>query len=124
HRRGPQPPAPYQADRLPIMTNADQVRSKVLLRRGFFLEYATLAWNVAGILILIIAAWTRPRWWAWWTTYLPRRAGVRRAATGATNVDVQTCAVRAEHPHLLMCGKDRLRDAASRRVPVWLMGAA
>jgi lysylphosphatidylglycerol synthetase-like protein (DUF2156 family) len=33
----------------------DQVR-KVLLRRGFALEYATLAWNVAGIVVLAIAA--------------------------------------------------------------------
>ena len=29
---------------------------KALLRRGFALEYATLAWNVAGIVILAIAA--------------------------------------------------------------------
>jgi divalent metal cation (Fe/Co/Zn/Cd) transporter len=33
----------------------DQVR-KALLRRGFGLEYATLAWNVAGIMVLAIAA--------------------------------------------------------------------
>jgi divalent metal cation (Fe/Co/Zn/Cd) transporter len=33
----------------------DQVRT-VLLRRGFALEYATLAWNVAGIVVLAIAA--------------------------------------------------------------------
>jgi divalent metal cation (Fe/Co/Zn/Cd) transporter len=33
----------------------DQVR-KALLRRGFALEYATLAWNVAGIVVLAIAA--------------------------------------------------------------------
>jgi hypothetical protein len=31
----------------------EQVR-KVLLRRGFALEYATLAWNVAGIVVLAI----------------------------------------------------------------------
>jgi divalent metal cation (Fe/Co/Zn/Cd) transporter len=29
---------------------------KALLRRGFTLEYATLAWNVAGIVVLAIAA--------------------------------------------------------------------
>jgi divalent metal cation (Fe/Co/Zn/Cd) transporter len=29
---------------------------KALLRRGFALEYATLAWNVAGIVVLAIAA--------------------------------------------------------------------
>jgi divalent metal cation (Fe/Co/Zn/Cd) transporter len=33
----------------------DQAR-KTLLRRGFALEYATLAWNVAGIVVLTIAA--------------------------------------------------------------------
>ena len=33
----------------------DQVRT-ALLRRGFVLEYATLAWNVAGIVVLAIAA--------------------------------------------------------------------
>jgi divalent metal cation (Fe/Co/Zn/Cd) transporter len=33
----------------------DQVR-RALLRRGFALEYATLAWNVAGIAVLAIAA--------------------------------------------------------------------
>ena len=33
----------------------DRVR-KALLRRGFALEYATLAWNVAGIVLLAVAA--------------------------------------------------------------------
>jgi divalent metal cation (Fe/Co/Zn/Cd) transporter len=33
----------------------DQVR-RALLRRGFALEYVTLAWNVAGIVVLAIAA--------------------------------------------------------------------
>jgi hypothetical protein len=33
----------------------DRVR-RVLLRRGFALEYATLAWNVAGIVVLAAAA--------------------------------------------------------------------
>jgi hypothetical protein len=33
----------------------DRVR-KALLRRGFALEYVTLAWNVAGIVVLAIAA--------------------------------------------------------------------
>lgn len=33
----------------------DQVR-RALLRRGFALEYATLAWNVAGIVVLAISA--------------------------------------------------------------------
>ena len=35
----------------------DQVR-KALLRRGFALEYATLTWNVAGIVVLTIAAFS------------------------------------------------------------------
>jgi protein-S-isoprenylcysteine O-methyltransferase Ste14 len=35
----------------------DQLR-RVLLRRGFALEYATLAWNVAGIAVLAMAAIT------------------------------------------------------------------
>jgi divalent metal cation (Fe/Co/Zn/Cd) transporter len=29
-----------------------------LLRRGFALEYATLAWNVVGIVVLAVTAWT------------------------------------------------------------------
>jgi divalent metal cation (Fe/Co/Zn/Cd) transporter len=35
---------------------ADGRRPATLLRRGFALEYATLAWNVAGILVLAFAA--------------------------------------------------------------------
>ena len=38
------------------MTSADSAARSVLLRRGFALEYVTLAWNVAGILVLAIAA--------------------------------------------------------------------
>ncbi|HET7012689.1 MAG TPA: cation transporter [Streptosporangiaceae bacterium] len=38
------------------MTAADDQVRAVLLRRGFALEYATLAWNVAGIVVLAIAA--------------------------------------------------------------------
>jgi divalent metal cation (Fe/Co/Zn/Cd) transporter len=38
-----------------VTTADDQVRT-ALLRRGFGLEYATLAWNVAGIVVLAIAA--------------------------------------------------------------------
>ena len=37
---------------------ADQSIHGALLRRGFALEYATLGWNVAGIVILAIAAIT------------------------------------------------------------------
>jgi hypothetical protein len=29
-----------------------------LLRRGFALEYATLGWNVVGIVVLALAAWS------------------------------------------------------------------
>jgi len=35
---------------------ADGRRRATLLRRGFVLEYATLAWNVAGIAVLALAA--------------------------------------------------------------------
>ena len=38
------------------MTMAGDPVPKVLLRRGFVLEYVTLAWNVAGIVVLAIAA--------------------------------------------------------------------
>jgi divalent metal cation (Fe/Co/Zn/Cd) transporter len=38
------------------VTSAGSSPHSVLLRRGFALEYATLAWNVAGIVVLAIAA--------------------------------------------------------------------
>ena len=38
------------------MAVADDRRRATLLRRGFALEYATLAWNVAGIVVLAFAA--------------------------------------------------------------------
>jgi divalent metal cation (Fe/Co/Zn/Cd) transporter len=38
------------------VTMADDRVRKALLRRGFALEYVTLAWNVAGIVVLSIAA--------------------------------------------------------------------
>jgi divalent metal cation (Fe/Co/Zn/Cd) transporter len=38
------------------VTAADNAARSVLLRRGFALEYATLTWNVAGIIVLAIAA--------------------------------------------------------------------
>ena len=38
------------------MTIADDEVRKGLLRRGFALEYATLAWNMIGIVVLAIAA--------------------------------------------------------------------
>jgi divalent metal cation (Fe/Co/Zn/Cd) transporter len=38
-----------------VAVSDDRAR-QVLLRRGFALEYATLAWNVAGIVVLAIAA--------------------------------------------------------------------
>jgi divalent metal cation (Fe/Co/Zn/Cd) transporter len=38
-----------------VAVTNDRLR-RVLLRRGFALEYATLAWNVAGIVVLAIAA--------------------------------------------------------------------
>jgi divalent metal cation (Fe/Co/Zn/Cd) transporter len=38
------------------VTALDQTGRKQLLRRGFALEYTTLAWNVVGIVVLAIAA--------------------------------------------------------------------
>jgi divalent metal cation (Fe/Co/Zn/Cd) transporter len=38
------------------VTRADAAVRSALLRRGFALEYVTLAWNVAGIVVLAIAA--------------------------------------------------------------------
>lgn len=41
------------------MTGLDDTTARaVLLRRGFALEYATLGWNVIGIVVLAAAAWT------------------------------------------------------------------
>jgi divalent metal cation (Fe/Co/Zn/Cd) transporter len=40
------------------VTITDDARGAALLRRGFALEYATLSWNVAGIVVLAIAAIT------------------------------------------------------------------
>jgi divalent metal cation (Fe/Co/Zn/Cd) transporter len=40
------------------VTSADSPPQGALLRRGFALEYVTLAWNVAGIVVLAIAAIT------------------------------------------------------------------
>jgi divalent metal cation (Fe/Co/Zn/Cd) transporter len=34
----------------------DDARRPALVRRGFILEYLTLAWNVGGIVVLAIAA--------------------------------------------------------------------
>jgi hypothetical protein len=39
------------------VTTVDPVRSRLLLRRGFLLEYVTMAWNVVSIVILAVAAW-------------------------------------------------------------------
>jgi hypothetical protein len=42
------------------MAMADGPAREALLRRGFALEYVTLAWNAAGIVVLAIAAvWAR-----------------------------------------------------------------
>jgi divalent metal cation (Fe/Co/Zn/Cd) transporter len=38
------------------VTSMDDIRRKNLLRRGFALEYTTLAWNVIGIVVLAVAA--------------------------------------------------------------------
>jgi len=39
-----------------VTPNADDARRRALLRRGFALEYVTLGWNVAGIIVLGLAA--------------------------------------------------------------------
>jgi divalent metal cation (Fe/Co/Zn/Cd) transporter len=38
------------------MTAGQEISRAVLLRRGFALEYVTLAWNVVGIVVLAVAA--------------------------------------------------------------------
>ena len=38
------------------MTMSDNLGRERLLRRGFTLEYLTLGWNVAGIVVLAVAA--------------------------------------------------------------------
>ncbi len=38
------------------MAIVDDTARRALLRRGFALEYATLCWNVAGVVVLAIAA--------------------------------------------------------------------
>ena len=40
------------------VTRPETATTARLLRRGFALEYATLAWNVVGIVVLTVAAWT------------------------------------------------------------------
>jgi divalent metal cation (Fe/Co/Zn/Cd) transporter len=45
-------------DELEADTATRPVRAEALLRRGFVLEYLTLGWNVVGIAVLGIAAWT------------------------------------------------------------------
>ncbi len=42
--------------RLTAMSHLDEAARRSLLRRGFALEYATLVWNVVGIIILASAA--------------------------------------------------------------------
>lgn len=39
-----------------MVTSSDDAARRILLRRGFALEYATLAWNVVGIVVLAVAA--------------------------------------------------------------------
>ncbi|MER6288944.1 cation transporter [Streptomyces sviceus] len=38
------------------MTSTDGIAREVLIRRGYALEYATLGWNVIGIVVLAVAA--------------------------------------------------------------------
>jgi divalent metal cation (Fe/Co/Zn/Cd) transporter len=39
-----------------VVTSADEITRRGLLRRGFLLEYLTLGWNVVGIVVLALAA--------------------------------------------------------------------
>ena len=39
-----------------MVGTGDEITRRTLLRRGFALEYATLAWNVVGIVVLVVAA--------------------------------------------------------------------
>ncbi|NQE91099.1 cation transporter [Nocardia terpenica] len=41
-----------------LVTSLDDPLRRSLLRRGFALEYATLGWNVVGIVVLAVAAFT------------------------------------------------------------------
>ncbi|KZM70482.1 cation transporter [Nocardia terpenica] len=41
-----------------MVTSLDDPLRRSLLRRGFALEYATLGWNVVGIVVLAVAAFT------------------------------------------------------------------
>ena len=51
-----EPSGRFTAVRLGTVATADDLARVALLRRGFALEYATLAWNAAGIVVLAIAA--------------------------------------------------------------------
>ena len=51
-----EPAGRFTAVRLGAVATADDLARVALLRRGFALEYATLAWNAAGIVVLAIAA--------------------------------------------------------------------
>ncbi len=50
-------PAPQTRQNSPVTPHSD-ARRKALLRRGFALEYATLGWNIAGVIVLAYAAIT------------------------------------------------------------------
>jgi hypothetical protein len=53
-RRREEPLLVWEAD--PAMTAEGDASQARLLRRGFALEYATLCWNVAGVVVLALAA--------------------------------------------------------------------
>jgi hypothetical protein len=40
------------------MTSEDQSSHDTLQKRGFYLEYMTLGWNVVGALVLLVAAYS------------------------------------------------------------------
>ena len=49
-------PCPLTCWQTSTVTAADDPERKALLHRGFVLEYVTLSWNVAGIVVLAVAA--------------------------------------------------------------------
>jgi divalent metal cation (Fe/Co/Zn/Cd) transporter len=51
-------PAEHWHGRIAHVLTADDPRRPALVRRGFLLEYLTLGWNIAGIVVLAIAAIT------------------------------------------------------------------
>ena len=58
HDRGERQPTGRAGRNLPGMGVPPATADGALLGRGFALEYATLGWNVVGIVVLAVAAWS------------------------------------------------------------------